>query len=162
VDGLAVYGAFVGTAALGWQAWSWRATQQRHAAESERARESQTIANLQAALDDVAVAIGRAHSGRFKPIRGQRGEPIREIWDPHATLDPETDEQLAEAGARVVRFREQVRSDELREAADRVMTLSAAVCNAASVEVARDEREQLGAALREAHKVAATVTRRRR
>ena len=162
MDGLAVYGALVGTAALCWQAWSWWATQRRHAAESEQAREWQAIANLQAALDDVAVATGRAHGDQFKPIRGQRGEPIREIWDAHATLDPETDQQLAEASARVMRFREQVRSDELREAADRVMTLSAAVCAATSVEVARDEREQLGDALREAHSVAATVTRRRR
>jgi hypothetical protein len=69
VVSLAVYGALVGMAALAWQAWSWQASQRRSTAVNARAREAQAIANLQAALDDVVVATGRAHGARFKPIK---------------------------------------------------------------------------------------------
>jgi hypothetical protein len=158
VDGFALYGAVVGTAALAWQAGSWRADR-RHADEvAERARQVDTIRELQCALDEVAVATAGWHSARFKPVRAWGGETIRDIWDPSQPVDTETDRRVAEACARVARLSRSV-DDELRAAAERCLELSTRITHTTDVNVSRDTTAELAGAVRQAHAIADRAAR---
>jgi hypothetical protein len=129
------------------------------AAAAEHARQVQSIHSLQAALEEMFIGTGTAHNERFSGVTAWDGQVIREIWQPDAPLNVDTDQQLSLASSRVLRFQAQVTDGQLRSIADNCLAASARALSDVDVKVARASMGVLGAELRHAHERAGELLR---
>jgi hypothetical protein len=129
------------------------------AAVAERARQAQSIRDLQEALEELVVASNNAHAEQVTPIGLHGAPPLVTHRNPDRPLSPDAEQQLAAATRRVQRFQAQVTDEQLHSIAEACLTDSHEAVTTQGANDAHDALERLDAHLRSAHHRAGELLR---